>query len=159
MKRVVDSFGALAELLEERAAAAVSSARAALKEGAAIVKGEAQAKIGEYQPAVGDLPAWAPLSPATQEDRVAKGFTADDPLLRSGELRDSIEVRAVAEDEILVGVFDPEMQTIAAAMEYGYYNVRAQKVVPPRSFIRGTAIEQAVPVGELIERAFIESME
>lgn len=155
----LDSLGALADVLEARSATAVAATRTALKEGAELVKTEAQAKIGTYQPAAGDLPAWAPLSPATQEDRVAKGFTADDPLLRTGELRDSIEIRPVDADAILVGVFDPAMQTIAAAMEFGYYNVRAQRAVAPRSFIRGTAVEQAVPVGELIERAFIKSIE
>lgn len=158
MKKL-QSLGELAEILEARAAGAVVATRTALKEGAELVKTEAQAKIGHYQGAVGDLPAWAPLSPATQADRIAKGYTPDDPLLRTGALRDAIEVRPIGDDEILVGVFDPEMETIAAAMELGYYNVRAQKAVGPRSFIRGTAFEQAVPVGELIERAYIESMD
>ena len=155
----LDSLGALAEILEARSAAAVVATRKALKEGAELVKAEAQDVIGHYQPAKGDVPAWAPLSPATQEDRVAKGFTPDDPLLRSGELRDSIEVRPVDDDAMLVGVFDPEMQTIAAAMEFGYINVRAGRFVEPRSFITGTAFKKASEVGELIERAFIESME
>lgn len=150
----LDSFSALAEALERRSIAAVTAARTALKVGAELVKTAAQESIGSYQPAKGDVPAWAPLSSATQEDRVAKGFTADDPLLRTGDLRDSIEIRPVGDDDVLVGVFDPEMQTIAAAMEYGYYNVRAQKAVPPRSFIRGTAFEKAPEVGALIERAY-----
>jgi hypothetical protein len=153
------SFGELAESLEAHATAAVAAAHTALKAGAELVKTEAQAKLGHYQGAAGDTPAWAPLSEATQADRVAKGFTPDDPLLRTGELRDSIEIRPVTEDEIEVGVFDGEMQTIAAAMEFGYHNVRANKIVAPRSFIRSTAFEQAVPVGELIEHAFNESME
>ncbi len=155
----LDSLGALADVLERRSITALAAARMALKEGAELVKTAAQESMGSYQPAKGDVPAWAPLSPATQEDRVAKGFTPDDPLLRTGELRDSIEVRPVDDDALLVGVFDPAMQTIAAAMEYGYHNVRAQRAVPPRSFIRGTAIEKAPEVGALIERAYVKSME
>lgn len=155
----LDSLGELAEILEARSAAAVVATRRALKEGAEIVKTEAQGEIGRYQPARGETPAWAPLSPATQEDRVAKGFTPDDPLLRTGELRDSIEVRPVSDDAMLVGVFNPAMETIAASMEYGYFNVRARKFVAPRSFIRGSAFEKAEEVGALIERAFIGSME
>ena len=155
----LDSLGALADILQARSVAAVKATRTALREGAELVKTAAQECIGEYQPAKGDVPAWEPLSPVTQADRVAKGFTPDDPLLRTGGLRDSIEVRPVTEDEILVGVFDPEMQTIAGAMEYGYNNVRAARHVAPRSFIRGTAFEKGPVVGALIERAYIESME
>lgn len=155
----LDSLGALADILERRSAAAVVSTRIALKEGAELVKTAAQEAIGSYQSAKGDVPAWAPLSEATQEDRVAKGFTADDPLLRTGELKDSIEARPVDENAVLVGVFDPAMERIAASMEFGYYNVRAQTMVAPRSFIRGTAFEKAPEVGALIERAFIKSME
>jgi hypothetical protein len=153
------SLGELAEALETHSAAAVVATRTALKEGAEIVKVKAQDAIGHYQEAKGDVPAWAPLSDATKADRVAEGFTEDDPLLRTGELRDSIEVRPVDDDAVLVGVFDPAMETVAAAMEYGYHNVRANKFVAPRSFIRGTAFEQSEVVGGMIERAFIESME
>jgi hypothetical protein len=158
MKKV-NSLGALADILEARSALAVAATRTALRTGAELIKTAARECIGEYQPAKGEIPAWAPLSPATQADRVSKGFTADDPLLRTGALRDAIEVRPVSEDEILVGVFDPEMETVAAAMEFGYFNVRANRVVPPRSFIRGTAFEQGGVVAAAIGRAFIENME
>lgn len=154
----LDSLGALAEILEARSADAIVATRKALAEGAELVKTAAQEAIGHYQSAKGDVPAWAPLTEATQEDRVAKGFTPDDPLLRTGKLRDSIAVREVDEDAMLVGVFDPEMETVAAAMEYGYFNVRANRPVEPRSFIRGTAFEKAEEVGALIGNAFIASM-
>jgi hypothetical protein len=154
----LDSLGALAEILEARSADAIVATRRALKEGAELVKAEARDEIGHYQSARGDTPAWAPLSPATQEDRAAKGFTPDDPLERTGQLRDSIEVRPVDDDAMLVGVFDPAMVPIAAAMEYGHHNVRANKFVGPRSFIRGAAFEKAEEVGALIGDAFIASM-
>src|SRR5580700_3121910 len=111
----LDSLGALADILEVRSKAAIAATRTALKEGAELVKTAAQECIGSYQPAKSDVPAWAPLSPATQEDRVAKGFTPDDPLLRSGELRNSIETRPIGDEAVLVGVFDEEMQTVAGA--------------------------------------------
>jgi hypothetical protein len=155
----LDSLGALADLLERRSIAAVAATRTALKEGAELVKTAARDVIGEYQPAKGPAPAWAPLSPATQADRVAKGYSPDDPLLRSGELRDSIAIRMLGDDTAAVGVFDPEMVTIAAAMEFGYFNVRANRFVGPRSFIIGTAFEKSEEVGALIERAYIEEMD
>ena len=58
-----------------------------------------------------------------------------------------------------MGVFDSKMTTIAAAMEYGYFNVRAQTLVPPRSFIRAAAFTLAKAVAELIGRRFRQVME
>jgi hypothetical protein len=79
--------------------------------------------------------------------------------LRTGALRDAIEIRRLSETEILVGVFDPELETIAHAMEFGYLNVRAGKIVGPRSFIRGTAFTEGAAISALIGRAFIENLE
>jgi hypothetical protein len=157
MKKTLGSFGELADLLEGRIAAARVAMPLALLEGAELVKDDAQHRIGEYQSEAGDLPAWAPLTDATKADRLAKGFTEDDPLLRTGDLRKAIETRPAPEG-VLVGVFDPEMETIAAAMEYGYFNVRAQKLIAPRSFIRAAAFMLAEAVGKLIGRRFGEVM-
>jgi len=59
---------------------------------AVAVKIEKTAKkqIGEYQYAVGPFPEWEELADSTKADRVRKGYTENDPLLRSGQLRDSI---------------------------------------------------------------------
>lgn len=132
------NFAELAEVIQAQVLAIPAAVRGGVAAGAELIAQDARDRIGEYQDAVGDLPAWAPLSDATQADRVAKGFTADDPLLRSGKLRESIEVREVDEGAE-IGVFDPAMTTIAAAMELGYWNARTQTVVPPRSYLRGAA--------------------
>ncbi|MGA8120389.1 hypothetical protein [Rouxiella badensis] len=58
------------------------------------VEKEAKEEIGHYQQAVGPFEAWAPLAESTQEDRVRRGFSADEPELRTGELRDSIKSEA-----------------------------------------------------------------
>lgn len=50
----------------------------------------ARGYIGDYQGAVGPFPAWAPLAEFTIQDRISQGFTPDDPLLRTGEMRESI---------------------------------------------------------------------
>lgn len=132
------NFAELADIIAAQAAAIPEAAREGVAAGAELVKKDAQERIGEYQDAVGDLPAWAPLADVTKADRVQRGFTEDDPLLRSGKLRDSIEVRGVDEGAA-IGVFDPEMTTIAASMEYGYYNVRAGRPVAPRSYLRAAS--------------------
>lgn len=152
------NFAELADLIQAQTAALPAAIREGVATGAELIAQDARDRIGTYQDAVGDLPAWAPLSEATQADRVAKGFTADDPLLRSGKLRDSIEVREV-EEGAEIGVFDPEMTTIAAAMEFGYWNARAQIPVAPRSYLRSAAevkgelaaAEISSRVGEILE--------
>lgn len=132
------NFAELADVIQAQAAAIPAAVREGVAAGAELIAQDARDRIGGYQDAVGDLPAWARLSDATQADRFAKGFTADDPLLRSGKLRDSIEVREVDEGAE-IGVFNPEMTTLAAAMELGYWNARTQTAVPPRSYLRGAA--------------------
>lgn len=62
-----------------------------LERGARIVEKEAKDAVGEYQARSGPFAAWAPLADATKEDRERQGFPADEPELRTGELRDSIE--------------------------------------------------------------------
>lgn len=52
----------------------------------------AKAEIGEYQRSdMGGFEPWAELKDATKKDRIKKGFTENDPGLRTGQMRDSIE--------------------------------------------------------------------
>src|SRR5450631_1773138 len=80
-----------------------------LKQAAEAIEATAKEEIGVYQDAAGPFPAWAPLADATVADRVSKGFTPDDPLLRTGELQDSI-VHEVGDWEATVGSIDPVMK-------------------------------------------------
>jgi HK97 gp10 family phage protein len=84
-------LGSLAAHFERIAAqAATVNSGAGLEKAAALLAEKARDGIGEYHDAVGPIPAWAPLADATKADRVTQGYTEDEPLLRSGELRDSI---------------------------------------------------------------------
>jgi hypothetical protein len=56
----------------------------ALEVGAKMIEAEAKHVIGTH------LFDWPPLAESTKADRVAKGFAEDEPLLRTGETRDSI---------------------------------------------------------------------
>jgi len=68
-----------------------------LEAAAKIVEAEAKSEFGKYQGAIGGFAKWEDLADATIDDRVRNGYTPNDPLLRSGELRDSIshETRAL----------------------------------------------------------------
>jgi HK97 gp10 family phage protein len=83
----------LLEMAGALAAAEVAihaNARAALETVAQRVEKTAKAEFGVYQDAVGPFPEWAELAESTKEDRVAKGYAENNPLLRDGTLRDSI---------------------------------------------------------------------
>jgi len=88
--REFHSIGAFVAHLAAMEAAAILEAHKGLKECAVAVERTAKTEIGTYQGEVGSFAAWAPLTDATQSERVRLGYTADDPLLRTGELRDSI---------------------------------------------------------------------
>lgn len=50
---------------------------------------DTRATFGHYQEGAGPFGAWPELAERTKADRVALGFSENDPLMRSGELRDS----------------------------------------------------------------------
>ncbi|MGH8299400.1 MAG: phage virion morphogenesis protein, partial [Steroidobacteraceae bacterium] len=124
------SFGAFAEHLLTREAVVVAAWHEVLEPIGAMVAHTAREKIGEYQDAEGPFPEWAPLAEATVEDRIAKGFSADEPLLRTGDLRDSIS-HAVEGLEVAVG----STSDIAVYQELG------TERIPPRPFL-GPAVYQ-----------------
>lgn len=139
-----ESIGDLADAMEARVAAIQPAIRAGLDVAGALVRDKARAMIGEYQPAVGELPEWEPLKPGTQAERVRLGFTADDPLLRTGALREAIEARPV-ENGVRVGVFgDNDLAPIAFAQELG------TSTIPPRSFVRGAGFFMEEAAAEAI---------
>jgi HK97 gp10 family phage protein len=134
-------FGNLADLtahIERLAAgmASASSTESGLEKAAKLLEDKAKETVGEYHDAIGPAPAWADLADATKADRVAKGFHEDEPLLRTGALRDSIS-HEVAGHEAWIG----------SDSEIAEYHETGTSRMPPRP-IFGTAlygnIDQAV---------------
>lgn len=62
--------------------------------GAEIIHAELTPMFGHYQSGEGSFPAWAPLQQSTQDDRAARGYAPNEPLLVTGELRDSYKVES-----------------------------------------------------------------
>jgi len=102
MTQQFNSLGAFAEHLATLAVAVGPRMHAGLDRAAAAVEARAKAEIGTYQPAVGPYPEWAELAESTQAERERLGFTPNDPLLRTGGLRDSIG-RTVGTDQAVIG--------------------------------------------------------
>ncbi|WP_244127276.1 hypothetical protein [Burkholderia vietnamiensis] len=118
------SLGQFAAHLMTRQAAVALELHAGLVEVANNVRDTARQELGTYQKAIGPFPAWAQLKEETQVERVRQGYTANDPLLRSGEMRDSVH-REVSALEAVVGSDDDKAV---------YHELGTDKV-PPRPFL------------------------
>ncbi|MDP3553083.1 HK97 gp10 family phage protein [Methylocystis sp.] len=126
------------------------AARASEAEGEGIVKAcklvqqTAKSYIGNY-----NHPGnWAQLAEATQADRVRQGFPANEPLLRTGDLRDSIAIDAPHRNgrEVFGYVFSNN--PIARYQELGTVSI------PPRPFLSTAAMECEPQVHRILAAAF-----
>jgi HK97 gp10 family phage protein len=126
----LSSFAALAARLATADADVKIATEAALEKICQLIEDRAKAAIGTY-----DF-GWKQLAQSTQEQRVALGFSANEPLLRIGKLRDSIGHVVEGEDGY-VGTNDP----IAPFQEFG------TSKIPPRPFLGGAlaATEGEIP--------------
>ncbi|WP_354258151.1 hypothetical protein [Bradyrhizobium sp. F1.13.3] len=94
-----------------------------IKRACEIVEKKAKGAIGK------DHELWAPLAPSTISDKQAHGFPTPKPLLRTGELRDSIE-HTVSGLEGAVG----------SNLDRALWLEMGTSKMPPRSFLRSSAI-------------------
>ncbi len=147
MSQSFDSPLAFALHLAERAIAIDAAAHIALDRAASIIEGAAKDEIGTYQSAVGSFPAWAELADNTKQDRINKGYSENDPLLRSGELRDSISHKADGLEAIIGSNSD-----IAVYQELGTGRI------PPRPFMGPAAIRSRVKVERILGEAIVGAM-
>ena len=85
-----DSFAEYARNLEKSLLQFSIAEKVILETVGVEVEKNAKSKFGEYQEGVGRFEKWPELAESTKEDRVKKGFSENDPLLRDGTLRDSV---------------------------------------------------------------------
>lgn len=126
-----------------------------LEKSAKMIEHEAKELIGQnHEEGAGPFPAWAKLSDATEggfwhqagfyvPGKTELGYPADQPLLREGQLRDSIK-HVVHENEAAIGSDDE----VAVYQELGTPN--AVYPIPPRSFLGRAAYTEAEKVAEAI---------
>ena len=105
--------------------------------GAAIME-TAKSKIGTYQPASGQFPAWAQLEDSTKTQRENAGYTPNDPLLRSGELRDSITMRSSGNAAI-----------IGTDKDTGLWMENGTETIPPRPYLGPAAEDETQNIGKI----------
>lgn len=133
-----------------------------LERAAVVVEKAAKGKLGEYQGAAAPFVGWAELADSTKEERVDQGYPENEPELRSGILRDSIEHTA-GDTEADIGVPDKMVQhpyhpkpenigEIAEAQELGLAHL------PPRSFLGAAGVEKADEVVEILGAAVVGAL-
>lgn len=142
MKNFFESPIKFAEHLLQAVAAEPLALHEGLKVAVKLIEKTAKRKIGEYQKESGPFQDWAELAESTQEDRERKGYPTDEPLLREGDLRDSIQ----SEVHILEGVVGSK-SPIAAYQEYGTDRI------PPRPFIGPAAYENKEKIKAIVGAA------
>jgi hypothetical protein len=140
-------FRRILESLPERVTAAQHQG---IARGVEIIADEAKREIGHYQEAAGPFVEWAELADSTKADRRRLGFPDDYPLLRSGELHDSIQHTASGDH----GEAGSNSDT-AVWQELGTHPAGqllagsgADYHIPPRSFLGGAAFRMASRVVE-----------
>lgn len=109
-----------------------------------LVLDTARGLIGHYQREdTGPFDPWDELAPRTKDERTYLGFTPNDPLSRTGELRDSYE-RTVSGREGAVG------SNLGKAVELELGLSGGEEYLPPRSVLGIAAFRQEESVVNLM---------
>ncbi len=96
---------------------------------------------------------WAPLSDATMKDRERQGFEPNNPLYRTGNLMESVEV-VTDGNEGIVGSKDP----IMAYQELGTSSTGWGKGIPPRPVFSLVALQMWNEMPRIFAAAFVENL-
>ena len=118
--------------------------RAALAVSGDIVQEKAKDLIGHYS----DFPEWPQLAESTQEERARLGWTPNDPLLRSGELRESITHETIHDNMEVIG----STSEIMVCQEFG------TKTIPPRPVLGPASILTGEEVSKIARKAVYEAI-
>jgi hypothetical protein len=119
--------------------------RAIVMKACAMIAKQAKAQIGKQHE------EWPPLTPETIADRVHRGFAPNQPLLRTGELRDSIEWTVQghgSQVEGEVGSNDPR----------AVYHELGTSRIPPRPFLVPSAIVCEPRIVKMAARMMVSTL-
>ena len=143
-------FTHIGEMITHLAAMAAAETLAlhhGLKKCAAAIEKTAKSEIGVYQGEVGAFAGWVQLADSTQADRVANGFTPNDPLRRTGALEDSISHHIDVLDAV-----------IGSDSEIMVYQELGTEKIPPRAVLGPAAIRNKAFILKTLGHAAAEGM-
>lgn len=97
----------------------------------------AKSKLGEYQPPIGFFPGWESLADSTLAEKARLGLPSPSPLLRTGDLRESISFDTnVSAASVTVNLYSTS--EYAPVQELG----GGPSHIPPRPFIGPVPFER-----------------
>ena len=134
------SFAEFAALFAELTVGADHLQREALEVGAKVIEKEAKRVIGTYDY------GWPELAESTQDERASLGYEPDEPLLRDGTLRESIEHKVVSAHEAQIG----------SDLDVAVYQELGTSTIPPRPFLSGAAAAKGQEVADKIGKIIVE---
>lgn len=129
----------LAEIFAHAAATLPAEVKEGLEKSAELIETTAKEEIGTYQGGAGPFGSWPELAEATQEERSKKGFSPDDPGLRTGQMRDGIQHKLVSDTEAAVGSDDDELLWFEVGTKHQ----------PPRSVLGLAAVNKEEEICKL----------
>lgn len=138
------SIMGFAAKLAELAIATDEVAEKSLTAAAKIVQREAKHEIGKYQGAAGPFAGWSELADSTKVDRLRQGYTENDPELRDGMMRDSIEFTVETD---LAGGGEAE---VGSDMEIFEFQELGTSKMPPRSILGSALVHKTDEVVTII---------
>lgn len=124
-----------------------SALSAGLEVIAKKIEKDAKDEIGHLQPAVGNFNAWAELAPRTKSEKELLGYKFNDeynPLLRTGEMRDSISHR-------VSGI----SATIGSTSDIMVYQELGTWVIPPRPVLGPAAYKNTEFINKVIGKVTV----
>lgn len=137
----------IADGMSRAAKEAMVTDRRGLQRACMLIKREAKKKIGVYQAQAGEFDEWALLKDATKADRVRQGFSEDEPLLRTGELRKSIRYRTT-----------PFEGVVGSTSQIMVYQELGTATIPKRPVLGAAAYEHKDRVLSIVAGTIMEGI-
>jgi len=163
MARQFKSFSDLMFAVAKDVKASISESSKFLDNVGIIVKEQAQEKIGYYQDPSGPFTEWVELSDRTKIERLESGWTANDPLLRSGTLKNSITYTVLG-GHVIIGVKSGpghdghgDIGDIAVDQEFGTFEF-GKRHIPPRPFMGPALFETRDQITDAIRDGIIAEL-
>lgn len=141
------SIAGMVAHLGAMAAAETLALHRGLKECAEAIDATAKSEFGHYQGDVQPFAGWVELADSTKAGRLALGFNENDPLLRSGALRDSVS-NQVSGLEAVIG----------STSDIMVYQELGTDKIPPRAVLGPAAIRNKKLIVRVLGHAAAEGL-
>lgn len=142
-----NSLGAFALHLAQTHINEQKSLERGLEKVAKAIEESAKSQFGTYQRRAGPFGAWPTLAESTQEDRARHGFSPDEPLLRTGELRESISHEVKGLNAV-----------VGSTSDVMVYQELGTAKIPPRPVLGRAAVRRKKLIKKILGDAAVEGL-